>query len=229
MYILYIIRSMERREIILIDKPKGMSSFDIIRFLRKKTGAKRGSAGWRMGHSGTLDPLATGLMIIGVDAGTKKLKELIGLPKTYEASVLLGVRTATGDLEGEILESKKVTDLDIKKAKEVVDNLKGKLLLRVPIYSAVKVKGERLYKLARAGKQVNPPEKEMEVLNVVFKRCSKLESCYVLELVLEVASGTYIRSIAEEIGRKLGFPATLSKLRRTKIGKYKIEDAVKLD
>jgi len=99
---------MERREIILIDKPKGMSSFDIIRFLRKKTGAKRGSAGWRMGHSGTLDPLATGLMIIGVDAGTKKLKELIGLPKTYEASVLLGVRTATGDLEGEILKEGEV-------------------------------------------------------------------------------------------------------------------------
>ena len=98
--------------ILLIDKPKGITSFDVIRKLRKKLGVRK------MGHSGTLDPLATGLLLIGVGKGTKKLKGLIGLPKTYSAEVLLGVRTDTGDLEGKVIEEKPVPKLDEKRVKK---------------------------------------------------------------------------------------------------------------
>lgn len=209
-------------EIILVDKPKGFTSFDVIRVLRRKLGIRK------MGHSGTLDPLATGLMIVGVGEGTKKLGSLIKLSKTYEASVLLGARTDTGDLEGEVLEKKEIREIDVNKVKVVVRGLEGKLFLKVPAYSAVKVKGERLYKLARQGKKVEPPVKEMEVTKARFVDLKKEKDFYTLKIVLDVASGTYIRSIAEEIGRRLCLPATLSKLRRTAIGNYKIKDASRL-
>jgi len=211
------------KEVLLIDKPKGLTSFDVIRILRKKLGVKK------MGHSGTLDPLATGLMLVGVGEGTKKLQSLIKLPKTYEASVLLGVRTATGDLEGEVVESKKISDLDCDEAKKVILGLEGKIALRVPAYSAVKVGGKRLYKLARSGEKFLPPVKEMEILKSEFKGCFKDRGNYVVKVTLEVSSGTYIRSIAEEIGRRLGLPATLSELRRTRIGEYEVKDAMRLD
>lgn len=217
------IRSHIKEGIILIDKPKGLSSYDVIRRLRREIGMEK------MGHSGTLDPLATGLMIVGVGIGTKKLSELIKLPKTYEAEILLGIRTTTGDMEGEVLDEKSPLELDLSEIAPLLESMRGKIVLEVPVYSAVKVKGERLYELARAGKRVNPPEKEMEILNTVFKKCFRSESYYILELVMEVTSGTYIRSIAEEIGRRLGLPATLNNLRRTKIGNYKIENALKLD
>jgi len=213
---------MGEKEIILVDKPKGISSFDVIRQLRKKLGVRK------MGHSGSLDPLATGLLLVGINEGTKKLKELIKLPKTYEAQILLGRKTTTGDLEGAVLEEKKVGELNIDKVKEILGEVKGKLVLRVPLYSAVKVRGRRLYKAARKGEKIEPPEKEMEIYDIEFRDIRKEDSFYILEVILEVKSGTYVRSVAEEIGRRLGLPATLKDLRRTRIGNYRIEDAEKL-
>ncbi len=205
---------------ILIDKPKGITSYDVIRILRKRLGVKK------MGHSGTLDPMATGLMIIGLGYGTKKLKDFIKLPKTYEAEVLLGISTTTGDMEGEVLEKKSLMSLNINEVEEVIKSLKGKLLLKVPSYSAVKVKGKRLYKLARAGKIVETPEREMIVLKIALNGCIKDQDHYVVKFTLRVTSGTYIRSIAEEIGRRLHIPATLRGLRRTSIGDYRLTDAM---
>jgi len=134
-------------EILLIDKPGGISSFDVIRKLRKKTGIRK------MGHSGTLDPLASGLMIIGIGKGTKKLTDLIGLSKIYKVEILLGKKTDTGDLEGKTVEEKKVTKVDIEKVEKILTDLKGEPELAVPYYSAIKVKGKRLYKMAREGKK----------------------------------------------------------------------------
>src|SRR3989344_5513576 len=122
----------ESKEIFLVDKPKGISSFGVIKILRKRSGIKK------MGHAGTLDPLATGLLIIGGGKGTKKLHDLIKLPKTYEASILLGVKTDTADLEGKVLEDVKIDKLNTKEVKKVVKSLEGKLLLAVPAYSAIK-------------------------------------------------------------------------------------------
>lgn len=205
-------------DIILVDKPKGISSFGVIRELRRELGVKK------MGHSGTLDPLATGLMIVCAGEKTKKLNDLIKLPKTYEAAILLGVKTDTGDLEGKIIEEKEVLGLDTDKVKKAAESLVGKITLPVPLYSAIKVKGKRLYKSARRGEKVSLPKREMEILNIEFKGLSKEGRHYIMEVVLDVKSGTYIRSIVEELGRRFGLPTVLSELRRTRIGGYKIED-----
>lgn len=210
-------------DILLVDKPKGITSFDVIRILRRKLSIRK------MGHAGTLDPLASGLMIIGVEKGTKRLNDFLKLPKIYEAEILLGKKTTTGDMEGEILESKKVIKLNLKDVKKTLKEMTGKITLSVPLYSAVKIEGKALYKHARKGTKIKPPEKEMEIFWIKFKEGYKQDDDYVLILELEVASGTYIRSIAEELGRRLGFPATLQNLRRTKIGNFKIKDAEKID
>ncbi|TES97098.1 tRNA pseudouridine(55) synthase TruB [Patescibacteria group bacterium] len=206
-------------EILLIDKPKGITSFDVIRKLRKKLGIKK------MGHAGTLDPLATGLLIIGVGKGTKKLNQFLKLPKVYEVEILLGKKTTTGDQEGEILEEKPVHDLPSDKIEKVLESIQGKITLPVPAYSAIKKKGKPLYKMARRGEKVEVPEKEMEVVWVRLKDHHKEGDGYILELEMEVKSGTYVRSIAEEIGIKLGYPAMVWELKRTKIGSFRVEDA----
>ena len=212
-------------KIILIDKPKGITSFDVIRILRRKYKIRK------MGHSGTLDPLATGLMIIGIEKGTKELKNLIGLNKIYQASILLGQQTSTGDMEGEIIKSKKINEIDIKKVEKVLKEITGKILLPVPVYSAIKVKGQPLYKTARKKgyQSIIPPKKEMEIFWIKIKNHHKEGDYYILDLEMKVKSGTYVRSIAEEIGRKLKIPATIKELRRTNIGKFKIENALKID
>ena len=122
-------------EILLINKPKGITSFNVIRILRKKIKEKK------IGHGGTLDPLATGLLIIGVGKGTKKLKHFLNLPKTYQMEVLLGKKTTTGDLERKVIEKKEIKRLNIEKVKKVLGEMKGQIELRVPLYSAVKGTG----------------------------------------------------------------------------------------
>jgi len=208
--------------IILIDKPKGISSFDVIRQLRKKLGAKK------MGHAGTLDPLASGLMIIGVGGATKKMFEYVGLSKVYETEVLLGRKTTTGDMEGDVVEAKKVLEIDNIEVKRVLKSMLGKVALFVPVYSAVKQGGVPLYKKARSGEDVAPPIKEMEIKSMELLGSFKDGDCYVLKIVMEVGSGAYVRSIAEEIGRRLGVPATVKELRRTRIGNFDIVDSEKL-
>lgn len=154
-------------DIILIDKPKGITSFDVIRRLRKQleptlNHAVRGRARRaKVGHAGTLDPLASGLMIIGVGPGTKKLNEYLKLPKTYEAEILIGEKRTTGDLEGEIVEECEVSELDEENVKKVLKEMIGELQLPVPAYSAIKRDGVPLYKRARKGEAVDVPIKPM--------------------------------------------------------------------
>src|SRR3989338_1548522 len=238
--------------ILLIDKPAGITSFDCIRILRKKLGIRK------MGHAGTLDPMATGLMIIGVGEGTKKLQDFLKLNKTYEAEILLGIKTDTGDITGRVLEESKVNGqlADVTKLSEVLAGMVGKLELPVPAYSAIKQGGEALYKKARRGETVDAPIKTMEIISVEFLGVGILPlkkgvphsdegrdlkssasedlstSFYkgginlpAVSVRFFVGSGTYIRSLAEEFGRRLGVPATLASLRRTRIGEFKIEDA----
>ena len=241
--------------ILLIDKPPGITSFDCIRILRKKYGVRK------MGHAGTLDPMATGLMIISVGEGTKRLQEFLKLPKVYEAEILLGIKTDTGDITGKILEESKVSGQmsDVTKLSEVLTGMVGKLELPVPAYSAIKRGGEALYKKARRGEVVETPIKTMEIKSAEFLGLGILPflkgeprsdegrdlkssvladsdtsfrkggiSLPVVKARFDVASGTYIRSLAEELGRRLEVPATLAGLRRTRIGNFKIEDAEKL-
>ena len=196
--------------LLLIDKPKGITSFDIIRQLRKKLGIKK------MGHAGTLDPLATGLMIIGVGDGTKKLKDLIGLDKTYIAEILFGKKTDTGDITGKIVEEKEVPKLTEEKIRKVLKSMIGELELEVSLYSAIKRKGKPLYKYAREGKQIEKPKRIMKVYKTNLKNSDFQGLNKTVEVEFEVGSGTYVRSLAEELGKRLGIVATLQNLRRTK-------------
>lgn len=215
--------------ILFVDKPKGITSFDVIRILRKKLGIRK------MGHAGTLDPMASGLMIIGVNEGTKKMNEFLKLPKVYIADVQLGKKTDTGDLEGRVIEEKEVSNITEDKLREAVEGLVGKHLLPVPMYSAIKIGGRPLYKLARKKekgsalteeeKNITPPVKEMEVISAQLLEIQG----NVFKIEMEVSSGSYIRTLGEELGRRLGYPATLAGLRRTKIGEFLIEDAMSLE
>ncbi|XKT74379.1 MAG: tRNA pseudouridine(55) synthase TruB [Patescibacteria group bacterium UBA2163] len=206
-------------DIVLVDKPKGITSFDVIRRLRRELNIKK------MGHAGTLDPQASGLMIIGIERGTKKLEAYLKLPKTYLARIVVGERRDTGDLEGEIVEEVKVSHLEADAVEEVLHDMVGTLELPVPVYSAIKRDGQALYKRARRGEDVVPPVKAMIVRAATLENITQQGNRMHVTVTFDVASGTYIRSLAEEFGRRLGYPATLGDLRRTSIGDFSVEDA----
>lgn len=241
---------MVNEHIVLIDKPTGITSFDVIRRLRRKLNIKK------MGHAGTLDPLASGLMIIGVGAGTKKLAEYLKLDKEYVAEVLIGRRTTTGDQEGEVVEEKEIKVgeaaeiFSAEKISAVLSDMTGTLTLPVSAYSAIKKDGVPFYKKARAAERHGQtiPESELPVREMVvyeaelldislrsiddhsdFDIINDIKKCTpIIQARFKVGSGTYIRSLAEELGKRLGYPASLASLRRTKIGDFKVEDAESL-
>lgn len=211
-------------DILLIDKPKGITSFDVIRILRRELGVRK------VGHAGTLDPLATGLMIIGVGNGTKKLTEYIKLSKEYIAEVRIGERRSTGDMEGIILEEKDVMPFSEKEIVTILKGMVGTLTLPVSAYSAIKKEGIPMYKRARmaekTGKVVDEvPLRNMEVKETELMHLTCADNKCVATVRFVVGSGTYIRSLSEELGRRLGYPATLQNLRRTKVGVFSVEDA----
>lgn len=214
--------------IVLVDKPKGITSFQVIRIMRTKLGIKK------IGHAGTLDPLATGLMILGTNTGTKKLEQFLKLDKTYLASVLIGKKTSTGDLysNAEIIEEKKldIKDFDFikKNINNILDNLVGKINLNVPIFSAIKVDGKRLYDHAFKGRKMETPVREMTIYYIKLLNQYSDNDNYILELEIKVSSGTYIRSIAEEIGNRLNLPSTVKELRRISIDEISVDQALKL-
>lgn len=215
-----------QEEIILVNKPKGITSFDVIRRLRKKLDIKK------MGHSGTLDPMATGLLVIGVNKGTKKLKDLIGLDKIYEAEITFGKKTDSYDLDGKILEEIKLNKKIIDNISENIDNILNELTgaqeIEVPIYSAIKRNGKKLYEYARSGQEIELPKKKMTIYYIKKIKEENIDNEYILNLEIKVSSGTYIRSIVNEINKKTGIPCVLSALNRTQIGEYKLENAIEL-
>jgi len=205
--------------ILLVDKTKGLSSFNVIRILRMKSGIRK------MGHAGTLDPAASGLLIIGVEkVGTKKMTEFLQLPKTYKMEILLGKKTDTGDLDGRVIEEKKFNGIKKEKALEVLKSLEGEVDLTVPIYSALKLNGKRFYHYAREGKKIDLPKRKTKINSLKLLDINK----NIIKVEMDCGHGTYARSVGEEIGKRLGYPATLQNLRRTKIGEFSVENAMKI-
>jgi tRNA pseudouridine55 synthase len=218
----------EVTELLLIDKPKGITSMDVIRRLRRTLGVRK------IGHAGTLDPLATGLMVIGVGSGTKRLTELIKLDKEYVAEIRIGESRTTGDLEGEIIDERVVEGLGREAVAVALSSLLGTQTLPVSAYSAIKIDGVPMYKRARKAEKVGAivtdvPIREMRVDDAALLDFDVAEGRAVANVRFTVGSGTYIRSLAEELGRRLGYPATLQNLRRTKVGTFDIKDAVMLE
>lgn len=217
------------RDTLFIDKPKGITSYDVVRVLKKKYKEIYPDEKLpKIGHAGTLDPLASGLLIVGIGDGTKRLDRFLKLEKRYTVDIKFGESRTTGDMEGEIVEEKEVTKFDKEVIKQVLRDIQGTVKLKVPKYSAVKVDGKKLYKKARDGEDFEAPERDMRIYQAKLLFFRK-DLGNVITVRLEVASGVYVRSVAEEIGRRLGYPAVTMGIRRTRIGRYLVRDAWSLD
>ena len=209
-------------EILLVDKPKGMTSFGVVARIRRVLSEKSGKK-VKVGHTGTLDPFATGLMIIVTGKECKNAENYSKLDKVYEATITLGKTSSTGDPEGEVSDiSDKVPD--IKDIQLAVDKFTGEIIQKPPIYSAIKIGGERAYKLAREGKIVDMPDRKIKIYSL------EVLSYEYPQLVIRtnVSSGTYIRTLAQDIGTELDVGAYCTELRRISIDKYSIENARQL-
>ncbi len=204
--------------LLLVDKPVGITSFDIIRCLRRQTGIHK------IGHAGTLDPMASGLMLMLVGRATKQAGHFSKLDKTYEAEVTLGATSVTGDREGELTPgSGRRPTWDELEA--TLQEFTGIITQQPSQYSAIKVGGVRAYKLARQGKAVDMPSRRVTVYALRL-----LGYDYpVVRFEVEVSSGTYIRTLAQDIGTALGTGAYLSVLRRTQVGQFRLAQANTLD
>lgn len=209
--------------ILLIDKPSTWSSFDVVAkvrgILKRETGKKI-----KVGHTGTLDPLATGLMIIVVGSYCKRAQEFSKLDKTYEVTMKLGETSVTGDEEGE---KTYVSDMQPREdqIKEALKEFVGDTMQVPPIFSAIKVDGKRAYKSAREGKAVTIEPRPIHISDITL---TNYEYPYV-KFTANVGSGTYIRSLVQDIGEKLGTGAYMPDLRRTVVGKFLIKDAISLE
>lgn len=205
--------------IILIDKPAGMTSFGVVARVRRVL-TQQANKKVKVGHTGTLDPFATGLMILVIGQECKNAGHYTKLDKVYEATIRLGQTSTTGDPEGSIIDvSKKVPSLD--DIYKVLESFRGDIMQRPPIYSAIKIDGQRAYKLARDGKEVEIPLRQVTVHSLEVIDYTYPE----LKIRTHVSSGTYIRSLAEDIGNLLGTGAYCTQLRRTSINKWTIDEA----
>ncbi len=208
--------------IVLIDKPAGMTSFGVVARVRRVLSAQIGKKA-KVGHTGTLDPFATGLMIIVTGKECKNAGMYSKLDKVYEATIHLGQTSTTGDPEGDMTDvSDRVPTID--EVQVTLAHFMGIITQRPPIYSAIKIDGERAYKLARAGKPVDMPERQITVHSLDLIEYSYPDIC----IRTHVSSGTYIRTLAQDIGAALGTGAYCTQLRRTSIAKWSIDGAVTL-
>lgn len=205
--------------VLLIDKPEGMTSHDVVDRVRHKLKMKR------VGHAGTLDPNATGLLILLVGKATKLSQYLMGLDKTYEGVITLGIETTTQDAEGEVVAEKPVPELSEEQIREAMGTFEGDQYQTPPMFSAKKQDGVPLYKLARKGKTV---EREPRFVHVASFKLDRWESPDI-EFTLACSKGTYVRTVAHDLGHKLGCGGYLKELRRTDIERFRIEDSIELE
>lgn len=204
--------------IFLVDKPSGITSHDVVDILRKRLNFSK------IGHTGTLDPMATGLMILLIGSATKYQSKLQNCSKVYNGIILLGVETDSWDMDGKIVHKRPVTDINFTKIKNIISFFSGKVIQQVPPFSAVRYRGTHLYKLAR--KRISVPHIKREV-NIKWKSCSY--KAPEIHFELECSGGTYVRSIAFEIGKMLGCGGCLKKLRRVKISNFNVKDAIPIE
>jgi tRNA pseudouridine55 synthase len=204
---------------ILIDKPAGPTSHDVVDAIRRRFGIKK------VGHCGTLDPNATGLLIIVLGRGTKLSEKLMGDDKVYEGTIKFGETTNSYDADGEILETRPVPPLTLEQLNEAAATFMGDQMQTPPMVSAIKIKGVPLYKLARKGIEV---EREPRLVHIYNFRFTNYEPP-LGQFKVACTKGTYVRSIAHELGQKLGCGAHLAALRRSVSGKFDVADATPLD
>jgi len=204
-------------KILLVDKPKGMTSSRVVELIKKKFKVK-------VGHTGTLDPLATGLLIILTGKRTREAASFLKMDKSYQVKVILGMDTDTFDLEGKIIQrsDKEVTEEELKQA---IKEFHGDIWQNPPAYSSKKIGGKKAYELARKGLAVEISPKQVHISSLKFK---EFQFPY-FTLSCKVSSGFYVRSLVHDIGVKLGVGATVIEVRRMSVGSYHLEQAKKLE
>lgn len=205
--------------IILVDKPAGITSFDVVEKVRERLKIRR------VGHLGTLDPFATGILPILLGESTKLFQFLSKLDKRYIGTLELGKRTTTGDPTGEIIETKDVTSISKETVESAINSLKGEFMQDIPVYSAKKINGKPSYEWARMGIVKTPAPQKALIKDITIKSID----IPFIEFEIEVSSGTYIRSWAEKIGEILGVGGYLKSLRRIKYGNFDVSDALTMD
>jgi tRNA pseudouridine55 synthase len=204
---------------LVINKPKGITSHDVVSITRRKFGMKK------IGHAGTLDPFATGVLIVGINKATRLLEFFQNEKKTYYVKAELGIITDTFDIEGEVQEKNEVTQQHINNLKDTCFSFVGEYLQVPPAYSAKKYKGKKLYEYAREGKIINLPPKKVKVYQIE----NFLQKGREFSFFVEVSSGTYIRSLIMDIGYALGCGAVTKELCRVKSGKFELKDSIRLE
>lgn len=205
--------------VLLINKPYEWTSFDVVNKLRYRFKMKK------IGHAGTLDPLATGLLIVCTGKMTKRIEEFMGLEKEYTGKFVIGQTTPSFDLETEVSEAKDITNISRDQLDAAARSLTGKLSQLPPLHSAIKIGGKRAYKFARQGKEVELQPREVDVQVFDITDFSGAE----VSFRIVCSKGTYIRSIARDFGAALGVGAYLSHLCRTRIGPYLLSDAISIN
>lgn len=209
--------------LVIVDKPGGMTSHDVVGRCRRLFGTRK------VGHAGTLDPMATGVLVIGIERATKILGLITGTDKSYAATIRLGQTTSTEDAEGEVLHTvpaEQVTDAQITAA---VSALRGDIDQVPSAVSAIKVAGERSYKLAREGRAVELPARPVRVERFDVLAVRRHSGFADVDVVVDCSSGTYIRALARDVGVALGVGGHLTALRRTAVGRYGLDEARTLD
>lgn len=210
--------------ILVINKEKNMTSRDVVNIACKKLGTKH------IGHTGTLDPIATGVLVLGVNDGCKVIDLLTSVSKVYQAEVIVGLKTDTLDITGTIEEEYNIENLEKEKVENILKTFKGKYLQEVPKYSAIHVNGKRLYEYARENKEVELPKREVEIFDIkLLNEIKKEKNYYSFSFIVHVSKGTYIRSLIRDIGSKLGYPCTMKNLIRIKQGNFSLEEAISID
>jgi tRNA pseudouridine55 synthase len=208
--------------LVLIDKPTSWTSHDVVAKVRKAVGTKK------VGHAGTLDPLATGLLVLGIESGTKLLTFLVGADKTYEATIRLGQQTISDDSESGVIKSAdpdeiaKISDGDV--AREIA-KLTGVIMQTPSSVSAIKVDGKRAYDLVRAGEEVQLKSREVKIHSFEILSFTRVSGFLDLQVRVECSSGTYIRALARDLGNLLGVGGHITALRRTKVGHFDVTEA----
>ena len=208
--------------IILINKEKGCTSHDVVYKVKKLTNSK-------VGHTGTLDPNATGVLPLLIGEATKISKYLINHDKEYEVVLELGKKTSTADVEGEVIEEKAVSakSLEEQYVKEILKTFIGKQEQTPPIYSAIKINGKKLYEYARKGQEVKLEPRQIEIYDIELLNINKTEKQ--ISFRVQCSKGTYIRSLCEDIAEKLGTVGLMKELKRTVVGDFKIENAITVE
>ncbi|MFD1674661.1 tRNA pseudouridine(55) synthase TruB [Alicyclobacillus fodiniaquatilis] len=209
--------------ILLIDKPSGPTSHDVVHKIRKKLKTKR------VGHAGTLDPLATGLLVVCVGGATRLLEYMTATEKMYTGEVVFGIGTDTDDASGNVIATGSAASIDDAQLAAAVQQLTGTIVQKVPAYSAVHVNGKRAYELARAGEDVEMPSREVHIHSFSVDALTRDGQAARAAFAVRCSKGTYIRALCRDLGGILGVPAHMASLRRTAVGPAQIAEAVDLD